>query len=245
MARTRRTVELRGPRFTPTVAASLKVAVSAEASVIYLSNRQYSLDNATTFTATPTTGTGSLPSSSLSAIFADKVRPKVFYAFQSSTGAFYSTYKADGTEDGHTWAVMSSTLPHSSAGIIVPVYNKAGDLWLSQSTALYHSPDFGVTWTKINASGNAAKLTNLTTIAVGAPKTATAYPSLFVYGTYNGIQGIFRSDTQGTSWIRVSDDLHNYGGPETQPTFVGDPRVYGRIYMGMNGRGIIYGDIAH
>ena len=237
-----------GTDWTPfgvTVTASLKVAVSAEASVIYLSNRQYSLDNGTTFTATPTTGTGSLPSSSLSAIFADKVRPKVFYAFQSSTGAFYSTYKADGTEDGHTWTLMSNTLPHSSAGLIVPVYKKTGDIWLSQSTALYHSPDFGVTWTKINVSGNAAKLTNLTTIAVGAPKTATAYPSLFVYGTYNGIQGIFRSDTQGTSWIRVSDDLHNYGGPDSAPTFVGDPRVYGRIYMGMNGRGIIYGDIAH
>ena len=231
--------------FTPTVTASLKVAVSAEGSVIYLSNRQYSVNNAISFTATPTTGTGSLPSSSMGTIFSDKVRPKVFYAFQSSTGSFYSTYKADGTENGYTWTLMSNTLPHSSIGQMVPVYNKAGDIWLTQSTALYHSTNFGATWTKVNASGTAAKLTNLTTIAVGAPKTAAAYPSIFVYGTYNGIQGMFRSDTQGASWIRISDDMHNYGGPDSAPTFVGDPQVYGRIYMGMNGRGIIYGDIAH
>ena len=181
----------------------------------------------------------------MSAIFSDKVRPKVFYAFQSSTGTFYSTYQADGNENGYTWTAMSATLPSSSLRLMVPVYNQAGDIWLTQSTALYHSTDFGVTWTKINASGTAALLTNVTTVAVGAPKTAGAYPSIFVYGTYNGIQGIFRSDTKGTRWIRVSDDAHNYGGPAAAPTFVGDPRVYGRIYMGMNGRGLIYGDIAH
>jgi hypothetical protein len=232
-------------RFGVTVTASLKVAVSADASVIYLSSREYSLDNGTTLMATPTTGTGSLPSSSMSAIFSDKVRPKVFYAFQSSTGTFYSTYQADGNENGYTWTAMSATLPFASLRLMVPVYNQAGDIWLTQSTALYHSTDFGVTWTKINASGTAALLTNVTTVAVGAPKTAGAYPSIFVYGTYNGIQGIFRSDTKGTRWIRVSDDAHNYGGPAAAPTFVGDPRVYGRIYMGMNGRGLIYGDIAH
>jgi oligoxyloglucan reducing-end-specific cellobiohydrolase len=231
--------------FGVAVSASLKVAVSAEASVIYLSNRQYSLDNGTTFTATPSTGTGSLPASSMSAIFSDKVRPKVFYAFQSSTGTFYSTYQTDGGEDGYTWTAMSSTLPHAGMGQMVPVYNQAGDIWLTQPTALYHSLDFGATWTKVNASGNAARLTNLTTVAVGAPRTATAYPSIFVYGTVNGIQGVFRSDTKGARWIRVSDDAHNYGGPAAPPTFVGDPRVWGRIYMGMNGRGIVYGDIAH
>jgi oligoxyloglucan reducing-end-specific cellobiohydrolase len=231
--------------FGTTVTASLQVAVSADASVIYLSNRQYSLDNGTTFSATPTTGSGSLPASSLSAIFADKVRPKVFYAFQSSTGTFYSTYQADGSENGYTWTAMSSTLPPSSIGLMVPVYNREGDIWLSQPSALYHSTDFGATWRKINASGNAARLTNVTTVAVGAPRTANAYPSLFVWGTYNGIQGIFRSDTKGARWTRVSDDAHNYGGPGAASAFVGDPRVFGRIYMGMNGRGIIYADIPH
>ena len=231
--------------FGVTVPASLQVAVSADASVIYLSNRQYSLDNGTTFSATPTTGAGSLPSASLSAIFADKVRPKVFYAFQSSTGTFYSTYQADGSENGYTWTAMSNTLPPSSIGLMVPVYNRDGDIWLTQSTALYHSTDFGATWRKINASGAAAKLTNVTTVAVGAPRTANAYPSIFVWGTYNGIQGIFRSDTKGARWTRVTDDAHNYGGPGAASAFVGDPRVFGRIYMGMNGRGIIYGDIPH
>jgi oligoxyloglucan reducing-end-specific cellobiohydrolase len=237
-----------GTTWTPfgaTVAASLKVAYSAEGTVIYLSNRQYSLNSGTTFTATPTTGTGSLPSSSVSTIFADKVRSKVFYAFQSSTGSFYSTYKADGTEDGHTWTVMSTTLPHSSIGQMVPVYSTAGDIWVTQSTALYHSTDFGATWTKVNATGTAALLTNITTVAVGAPKAGLTYPTLFVYGTYNGIQGIFRSTNKGASWVRVSDDAHNYGGPENAQTFVADPRIYGRIYMGMNGRGIIYGEPAH
>ena len=128
---------------------------------------------------------------------------------------------------------------------MVPVYNREGDIWLTQSTALYHSTDFGATWRKINASGNAARLTNVTTVAVGAPRTANAYPSLFVWGTYNGIQGIFRSDTKGARWTRVSDDAHNYGGPGAASAFVGDPRVFGRIYMGMNGRGIIYADIPH
>ncbi len=230
--------------FAATVTASLKVALSAEGSVIYLSNRQYSLNGGSTFIATPTSGGGSLPSSGMSTIFADKVRPRVFYTFQSSTGNFYSTYKSDGTENGYTWTLMSNTLPHSAMGQMAPNYAKAGDIWLTQGTALYHSTDFGASWTKVNASGTAALLTNVTTVALGAPKPGLTYQTLFVYGTYNGIQGIFSSTNQGASWIRISDDAHNYGGPENAQTFVADPRTYGRIYMGMNGRGIIYGDIA-
>jgi hypothetical protein len=238
-----------GSSWTPfgsAVRSSLRAAISAEGGVIYLSNAQYSLDHGATFVATPTSGTGSLPPEGVSAIYADKVRPKVFYAFQAGTGNFYSTYKPDGAQDGHTWTPMNqgSPLPASSAGTILPVYSTAGDIWLTQANALYHSTDFGAAWARVNAGGTAGLLTAITTIAAGAPASRDAYPTLFVYGTYNGVQGIFRSTDKGVTWLRVSDDTHNYGGPENPQTFVADPRVFGRIYMGTNGRGIVYGDVA-
>ena len=53
--------------------------------------------------------------------------------------------------------------------------------------------------------------------------------------------GIYRSDDAGASWVRIDDDMHQYGGP----TLIGaGSRVSGRVFLGMNGRGIIYGEIA-
>jgi photosystem II stability/assembly factor-like uncharacterized protein len=120
----------------------------------------------------------------------------------------------------------------------------AGDIWLTQASALYHSTDFGATWMRVNVGGTAGLLTAVMTIAAGASASSDAYPTLFVYGTYSGVQGIFRSTDKGATWLRASDDAHNYGGPDDPQTFVADPRVFGRIYMGTNGRGIVYGDMA-
>jgi photosystem II stability/assembly factor-like uncharacterized protein len=139
---------------------------------------------------------------------------------------------------------QAGPLPASSAGVVLPVYSMAGDIWLTQASALYHSTDFGATWMRVNVGGTAGLLTAVITIAAGAPQARDAYPTLFVYGTYSGVQGIFRSTDKGATWSRVSDDAHNYGGPDNPQTFVADPRVFGRIYMGTNGRGIVYGDMA-
>jgi len=47
-------------------------------------------------------------------------------------------------------------------------------------------------------------------------------------------------DDAGLSWVRINDDKHQYGN--IGEAITGDPRIYGRVYIGTNGRGIIYGD---
>jgi cellulase/cellobiase CelA1 len=58
--------------------------------------------------------------------------------------------------------------------------------------------------------------------------------------TIDGMTGVFRSDDAGGSWARVNDDQHQWGNMGGAIT--GDPDIYGRVYLGTNGRGIVYGD---
>jgi hypothetical protein len=65
---------------------------------------------------------------------------------------------------------------------------------------------------------------------------------VYAIAQIGGVQGIFRSDDAGTSWTRINDDQHQYGN--IGQAITGDPRIYGRVYVGTNGRGIVYGDLS-
>jgi len=72
------------------------------------------------------------------------------------------------------------------------------------------------------------------------PAPGRKYPAIYLIGTLQANeQAVFRSIDRGASWTRINDDQHQYG---TQVVVTGDPRVYGRVYLGTNGRGILYGD---
>ena len=43
------------------------------------------------------------------------------------------------------------------------------------------------------------------------------------------------------TWSEISDAKHQFA---TVQAITGDPRVYGRVYLGTNGLGIVYGDMA-
>jgi hypothetical protein len=51
--------------------------------------------------------------------------------------------------------------------------------------------------------------------------------------------GIFRSLDDGATWQRIDDPVHRYAWIEQ---ITGDPRVFGRVYLGTNGRGVLMGD---
>ena len=42
-------------------------------------------------------------------------------------------------------------------------------------------------------------------------------------------------------WVRINDDQHQWG---LLLHITGDPRLYGRVYVGTHGRGIVHGDPA-
>jgi oligoxyloglucan reducing-end-specific cellobiohydrolase len=203
------------------------------------SNRpQYSTNNGATWTAT----TG-LPSR-VQAV-ADKVTPNLFYAFYSSTGStggFYSTGTSNGATFTRLSAAPATTGTCSGTGCGIPYVNFANSnqIWLPLGTnGLYHSSNGGVTWTKI------ANVSVCNSMGIGSPAPAAGSPqSIFIYGTASplGISALYRSDNNGASWLQINDTLHQYGGATL---ITADPQIYGRVYFGMNGRGIIYGDIAH
>jgi oligoxyloglucan reducing-end-specific cellobiohydrolase len=117
-------------------------------------------------------------------------------------------------------------------------FARAGDLWLPLgNNGLFHSTDGGVTWTKLS------NVSWANSVAVGAAAPGSDVQSVFLYGTATpaGVTAIYRSDDDGASWLRINDDRHQFGGPTL---IQADPRVWSRVYLGMNGRGIIYGQIA-
>ncbi len=58
-------------------------------------------------------------------------------------------------------------------------------------------------------------------------------------GIVNGKDAIYRSDDSAKTWVRINDDRHQYG---LLLLITGDPRIYGRAYVGTHGRGVFYGD---
>jgi len=166
---------------------------------------------------------------------ADKVAPKTFYAFDGAT--LYSTAASGGT----TFAKVSKTtfIRGMSPFVAVANYAKAGDLWMPASGfGLYHSSDGGVNWTALPSVLQA----NMVTLGAPNPRARKGVQTIFVYGVVAGASayGIFRSDDNGTTWVQVNDPAHQYGGPNV---IAADTRVYGRIYVGTSGRGVVYGDI--
>ncbi|HTW47389.1 MAG TPA: hypothetical protein VMD92_05540 [Acidobacteriaceae bacterium] len=217
------------------------IAVDASGSSILWSTSynpvQFSLDNGNTWTATQGIPYGAV-------VYADKVTPNLFYAYASyGTGANFYSGTVDIANNTAVFNQVNTTaLPPvancygSGCGVVDANFAKAGDLWLPLgSNGLWHSTDGGVTWTQI------ANAPYANSVAVGAPSPWTHREAVFLYGEAGptDAMAIYRSDDNGQSWVRVNDDAHQYGGPTL---IQADPRVFGRVYLGMNGRGIVYGD---
>ncbi|MFJ4326523.1 cellulose binding domain-containing protein [Streptomyces tricolor] len=163
----------------------------------------------------------------------DRVDPKTFYGFKS--GKFYVS-----TDGGATFTASSATgLPSGDGVRFKALPGAKGDIWLAGGAAdgaygLWHSTDGGASF------GRLSNVEQADTIGFGKAAAEASYQTLYTSARIGGVRGIFRSTDKGATWTRVNDDAHQWGW--TGAAITGDPRVYGRVYVATNGRGVIYGD---
>jgi hypothetical protein len=161
----------------------------------------------------------------------DRVNPMKFYGFNN--GTFYVS-----TNGGQSFTATAATgLP--STAQFKAVAGHEGDIWLAGGASgaaygLWHSTNSGASFTKLS---NVDQADN---IGFGKAAPGQTYPALYTSAQIGGVRGIYRSDDSGANWVRINDDQHQWGS--TNGAITGDPRVYGRVYLGTNGRGIQVGD---
>lgn len=164
----------------------------------------------------------------------DRVNKAKFYGFKD--GTFYVS--SDGGKNFS--ASPANGLPKRVAKFKA-VPGIEGDLWLAGGSTdegdvygLWHSTDSGATFEKL------ANVQQADVVGFGKAAPNQTYPALYVSAKIDDVRGIYRSDDAGGTFVRINDDQHQYGC--TNSVISGDPNVYGRVYVGTNGRGVVYGE---
>ncbi|MET9383093.1 1,4-beta-glucanase [Streptomyces sp. NPDC002928] len=219
----------------PTIAhdAPGPIATNADGSVLlwsfvhwdgtkYAAHR--SADNGATWSEVSSFPKGATP-------VADPADPTLFYAYDSDTGTLSAS-----TDSGLTFTRRAGGLPSGDSQFkLVAAPGRSGDLWLSTKwNGLFRSTDGGASFSKVDSCWASY------TLGFGKAADGADYPAIYQVGSTEAITAVYRSDDGARTWVRINDDQHQWGW--TGEIIVGDPRVYGRVYLATNGRGIQYGE---
>jgi hypothetical protein len=183
---------------------------------------------------------------------ADGFNPAKFYALEAASHRMYLS-----TDGGATFtnSYEVTGLPADAGGAdrggrggggggarLVAVGGREGDLWFA-GQALCHSTDGGRTFKEISSHPPISAMSSIIPLSFGKAAPGKDYPAIFVLNRGGSAAGgIYRSDDEGATWVRLNDAQHQWGRCDC---LTGDPRIYGRVYVGTFGRGAVYGDIAN
>jgi hypothetical protein len=183
-------------------------------------------------------------------VIADPINPRKFYAMALFDGKLFIS-----SDGGETFESRRLILPGGlpqAGGLggnnrgdrgdnrggqdrIYATPGVEGDLWIAAFDGLYHSADTGQSFVKIDG------VEQIHGFGFGKAAPGAGVPALYLMGIVRGQDAIYRSDDFAKTWVRINDDRHQYG---LLLQITGDPRIYGRVYVGTHGRGVLYGDPA-
>jgi xyloglucan-specific exo-beta-1,4-glucanase len=157
-------------------------------------------------------------------IASDKVNGNYFYAADQN-----NVYVS--SDGGATWPT-STSLANYGVNAVEVHPTVAGDVWISTSNGLYHSTNFGQTFTQISG------VTGSYAIALG--KGTGSYPNVYSFVSTTGSTTLQVSADMGVTWTPISDSGHGFGASGGD-CLAASMDTTGLVFVGANGRGAFYG----
>jgi hypothetical protein len=161
---------------------------------------------------------------------ADKAVDGVYYVFDRVGGRILISVDAGASFNSIAGGMPKIQSWESSQLAVVP--GRMRDLWLATPISLIHSKDSSTPVVDMK------DVDTVWAVSFGAPRIPGAYPAVYISGKVKGREGLWRSDDEGASWVRINDDTHQFGG--FQP-IAGDMREFGTLYVAPHGMGVMVG----
>jgi len=179
-------------------------------------------------------------------VVADRVNPRRLYGMALFEGKFFES-RDGGAHFKQRPLVLSDGLPKRGAGgqdnrsdrgddrggqdRLYAMPGRQGDLWLAAYHGLYHL--VGKEFARM------PRVEQIHAFGFGKAAPEAKHATLYLVGTVQGQRGFFRSTDGAATWLRINDDQHQWG---LVLHITGDPKQFGRVYVGTHGRGTFYGD---
>lgn len=182
-------------------------------------------------------------------VIADPIKPQTFCAISLADQTLFRSIDGAARFTGQKFTFSDGPLvpgqsprgdPRGGQDRLYAAPGRAGDLWFPAFNGLYHvaGPSTATGQIEISFTRMPA-VTEVQAFGFGEAAPHHSYPAMYLVGTVQGQPGIFRSINEGQNWVRINDDQHQWG---LILQIAGDPRLYGRVYVGTHGRGTVYGD---
>jgi xyloglucan-specific exo-beta-1,4-glucanase len=166
--------------------------------------------------------------SSGAVIAADKVDNDYFYA--GSAGTFYVSSDGGETFEGGSLSGVSSIRD------IVAHPTKAGTVYVSTNAGVFVSEDSGSNFAALSST-----LTNTHQVSLGVGTSASSW-NIYAFGSGANGERLYGSGDGGRSWTDIQGDEQTFGSIDGA-RLTGSGNVAGRVYVGTNGRGVLYADV--
>lgn len=167
-----------------------------------------------------------LPSGTIQ-VASDKQNGTVFYA-ATGNQLFISV------NGGQSFTLLGTLGSATSTQQIAASPFTAGEFFVSTDHGVWHATDYGKQLTGL------AGPTAAWSIAVGKGASSGGPASLYVAGTIDGTNSLYRTDDLGSTWAKLPTSAKALGSVSGM-ILAADPNTYSQVFVGTNGRGIFVG----